>query len=207
MLKEPSKVITLERYLGFAFYRFSLFVVKATALLAFLVGTSYATTLSFQPPASQFYENLAHATWIANGTGPKILYQVFDPNCPYCHALFEDLEPLIGPGHLTIREVPVGFLMPTSLGKAATILVAKHPLQVILRGEAHYVFRQGMGIRTTKPNRRVRAQLQHNLELIKAATTYPIVPILVYLKANGKAKFVVGLPSHRTLKAIVADIK
>jgi len=186
---------------------FGALMIKAVAFVVLIVGTANATNLFFRPNAEKLYTELAHATWVANGHGPKILYFIFDPNCPYCHMLFEELEPLIGPDHLTVREVPVGYLTPTSLFKAATILESKHPLRLIAQGEAHYVFRHGMGIGLTKPSRRVRSELRSNLKLLKATTGYSIVPVLVYLKGDGKAKFVVGQPSSRALRSLIAEIK
>jgi len=194
--------LALNRHRGFG-----ALMVKVLAFTVFIIGTSNATNFFFRPNAAELYTKLAHAAWVPYGHGPKILYSIFDPNCPYCHMLFKELEPLIGPDHLTVREVPVGYLTKTSLLKAATILESKNPLQTILRGESGYVFKHGMAVELTNPSRRTRFALNHNLELLKATTGYRIVPVLVYLNRAGTAKFVAGQPDAKTLKTLIASIK
>ena len=156
--------------------------------------------------AAHLYAQLGHVKWIAFGHGPKILYDVYDPNCPYCHLLFNELKPLIGPDHLTVRMVTVGYLTATSARKAATILMAKDPRQMVLRGEDHFS-RHGMQIPLTIPSRTVRRTLHYNLRLVSAAVGYTIVPVLVYKKNDGQARFVVGQPQLPALKAIIAGVQ
>lgn len=157
--------------------------------------------------AAHLYTQLGHAKWIAFGHGPKILYDVFDPNCPYCHLLFNELKPLIGPDHLTVREVPVGYLTTTSSAKAAAILMAKDPRQMLLRGETHFSFQHGMQIPLTIPSRAVRQVLHRTLQSVVAAAGYAIVPILAYKTKDGQAKFVIGQPGPQTLKTLIKSIR
>ncbi|MHB8257057.1 MAG: hypothetical protein ACYDE0_07445 [Acidiferrobacterales bacterium] len=157
--------------------------------------------------AAQLYAGLAKAKWIAFGHGPKILYDVFDPNCPYCYLLWNKLKPLIGPDHLTVRVVPLGYLTATSSPKAAAILMAKNPRKMLLRGENHYSFQHGMQIPLTIPSRAVSGALHYNLDLVEAAAGYAIVPILAYEDKDGQAKFLIGPPGSQTLKNLIAQIR
>ena len=94
--------------------------------------------------------------------------------------------------------VPIGYLVTTSAAKAASILMAKSPRQMLLRGENHFAFRQGMQIPITIPRRAVREALRHNLHLVVAAVGYAVVPVLVYHeRTDGRATFVVGRPGLR----------
>ena len=62
---------------------------------------------------------------ISEGRGGRQLYVFVDPNCPFCHRLFQRLQPLIGPHHLTVHWIVAGFLRATSAGKAVAILGAR----------------------------------------------------------------------------------
>ncbi|MBN6739637.1 thiol:disulfide interchange protein DsbG [Acidithiobacillus sp. MC6.1] len=84
--------------------------------------------------------SLAKTTWFTIGktTAPKHLWFLFDPNCIFCHLTWEKLLPDIQDGHLLIRVVPVGFLKPSSAGKAAAILMAKDPAAAMAANEAGF---------------------------------------------------------------------
>lgn len=58
---------------------------------------------------------------------PHVLYTITDPNCPYCHRLWESALPLVEAGELQVRHVMVGTLSQDSVGKAAAILQSDDP--------------------------------------------------------------------------------
>lgn len=179
-----------------------------TVCLVFSSGLSYAAT---QPPKltpEVLYSKLAHATWIANGHGPKVIYEFFDPNCPYCNLLYHIFLPRIAPNHLTVREIPVGYLTPTSMGKAAAILEAKDRLGAYIYNQTHYSFITGGGLAPIAPNAQTRREIDHNLKLVEGAIGYPIVPVLVYRKNNGKVVVMnAGVPTAGALAKIFPTIK
>ena len=76
---------------------------------------------------------------IGNPKAPKTVWMVADPNCVFCHLTYEHLLPYIQKGALRIKLVPVGFLKPSSLPKAATIIAAKNPAKAWAYDEAHYI--------------------------------------------------------------------
>ena len=56
----------------------------------------------------------------------RILYVVFDANCPYCSLAFSTLQKYISSG-LEIRWLPVAYLKADSANRAAAILGAADP--------------------------------------------------------------------------------
>lgn len=154
------------------------------------------------------YNSLGQATAIVEGHGPRRVYDFFDPNCPYCHILYERLKPLIGPYHLTVYDIPVAYLTPTSTGKAAALLEARNRLAALRGAEAHYSWKKGSSI-TEKPlTEAARKALAVNLKLDTQAAGFPLVPILVYRKADGTIRIInSGAPPVWALKQILASIK
>jgi thiol:disulfide interchange protein DsbG len=84
--------------------------------------------------------SLRKTTWFTVGKpdAPKHLWIVLDPNCIFCNLTFRHLLPAIQKGQLLLRVVPVGFLKPSSLPKAATILLAKDPAHALMTNELHF---------------------------------------------------------------------
>ncbi len=57
--------------------------------------------------------------------GAPVLYAFADPNCIFCHKLWEETRGWVSAGKLQIRWVMVAFLKNSSVGRAAAILAAK----------------------------------------------------------------------------------
>jgi len=57
-------------------------------------------------------------------SAPHKAIVIIDPNCIYCHLLYEELKPMIDKGQVQIRWLPVAFRDPSSPGKAAALLNA-----------------------------------------------------------------------------------
>lgn len=75
---------------------------------------------------------------IGNPTAKKSVWMVADPNCIFCHLTWEHLKPYVDKGDLKIHLIPVGFLKPSSLDKAATILENKDAAKAWRYDEAHF---------------------------------------------------------------------
>ncbi len=76
-------------------------------------------------------EKIAPAALTAPGftighAGP-LMVVFMDPNCIFCHLLWEALQRPVAEGKVRVKVIPVGFLKPSSPAKAATILAAKNP--------------------------------------------------------------------------------
>ena len=76
---------------------------------------------------------------IGDPSAPKTVWMVMDPNCVFCHLAYEHLLPYLKKGDVRIEVVPVGFLKPSSLPKAATILASKDPAKAWAYDEKHYI--------------------------------------------------------------------
>ncbi len=154
------------------------------------------------------YRALSGATGITEGHGPRVVYDLFDPNCPYCHILYERLRGLIKPYHLTIHEIPVAYLTPTSIGKAAALLEASDRRAALRAAQGHYSWKTGGSIAPRRPTTAVRRELAYNLKLDTRIVGFPLVPILIYQKTDGTIRIVnSGAPPTWALKQMLAGIK
>lgn len=147
------------------------------------------------------------ATWIAEGEGPRLVYIFFDPNCPYCHKLYQDSRRWVGRDGLQLRWIPVGILMPSSAGKAAAILESKNPLAAFHENEDRFGSApQFGGIAETIPSTLSAKRLQQNAFLLKQ-TGMPGVPAMLFREASGKVRIVDGVPSPRQLDEMWRSVK
>ncbi len=172
-----------------------------------VIGVLASIVLALSVPAAQaslaFGASSPQAIWQAarhqahavdEGHGRHALFVFVDPNCPFCHTLFEQLQPLIGPHDLTVHWVVVGILRATSAGKAAAILGARDPLAALMRSEKG--FRRGGGggaIRPVPVRGSAAAALAAN-DHVLAMTGPELVPTLVYRNAAGQVIVHQGVP-------------
>jgi thiol:disulfide interchange protein DsbG len=61
------------------------------------------------------------------GTKGPLLAAFLDPNCIFCHKLWDMVYPLAERGVIRVKIVPVGFLKPSSIPIAATVMQSKNP--------------------------------------------------------------------------------
>lgn len=80
-----------------------------------------------KPDYTEMWGELEKSSYTVAGTvkNPKSVIYVFkDPNCSFCHLAYKALQPYEEAG-LQVRWVPVAFLAPDSMDKAAAMLNAK----------------------------------------------------------------------------------
>lgn len=154
--------------------------------------------------AQSILADIDQATWVSEGHGPHVVYIFFDPNCPYCHKLYEEIRPWVKEGKLQLRWIPVGILTTTSEGKAASILQAKDPLAAFYQNENHY--RRGGGIEEGLATTAVQNKLQANANLL-ARTGFGAVPTLVFRADDGEAVMVPGAPPLDKLQKLLQHVK
>lgn len=139
-------------------------------------------------------------TTITEGHGPHHLIIFFDPNCPYCHKLYTELQPLIEPDRLTIGWAPVGILTLSSFGKAAALLEAPKPLIALIHGEQSYDTRgRGMAITPRRATAVVKKALDTNAQLLNRLGGLG-VPFTVYRLRHDEYRGVTGEPRQATLQ-------
>lgn len=181
--------------------------MPASATSAETQAKQSATPNAKQQQLAATFNALEKASWVAEGKGPRIVYIFFDPNCPYCHRLYEALRTRIGKNDLEFRWVPVGILMTTSFGKAAAILEAKDPLAAFRVNEEKYVQGGGFGgAAETIPGAETEKRLKQNSKLLTQAGGQS-VPTIVFRDASGLIKVSQGAPSGKRLDALLARVK
>lgn len=160
--------------------------------------------------AGHLLDNIDQATWIAEGSGKRILYIFFDPDCPYCHKLYDTLRPLVAKRDLQLRWIPVGMLADTSLDKAAAILQADDPLAAFHDNEDNFGFSDsgaGGGIApATTVSEQTRLNLAANLSLLQEQNLF-VVPVAVFRANDGQGFMFHGAPPSGTLRQLLQYVK
>lgn len=139
----------------------------------------------------QYWRELASSTFVQVGTGKTVVYDFFDPNCPYCAESFETEAKFINSGTLTVRFIPVGTLTPSSFGKAAAILESREPAQALAADFAGVLRDDTGGIEGVQPAPQVRRDLDRNLALLQQ-TGAGLVPDLVFRLPDGHVGLIRG---------------
>jgi len=177
--------------------------VAAVVLGLGALGLATAGTGAKDPDG--WFHRLSEAHWIQQGHGKRLMYIFIDPNCPYCHRLYSELQPRIGPDDLTVRWIVVGILTTTSAGKAAAILSAKDPGAALERSERGFSGQGGGGIEETLPDDKTKAALEANQKLL-SATGATGVPTIVFRNGQGRATKAVGGPSPGQLQRFLSHV-
>jgi thiol:disulfide interchange protein DsbG len=158
----------------------------------------YAPKVSLTKLWAQFQKS----TYIIEGpkTHPKhVIYAVMDPNCIFCHLFWLAIHPYVKAG-LQVRWVPVGFLKPSSLNKAAEILMKGEP--ALVKDERNFNVKSESGsITGMPPSAKVSQELSANFALMKAALVRG-TPGIFYKNKNGIVLRHVGMPMISELPAI-----
>lgn len=135
-----------------------------------------------------------------------VLYVFADPNCIFCYRFHQMAEPLVRAGRLQVRWALVGFLKPSSAGRAAAILAAADSVRALQANEAHFdVGAEEGGFAPAKaPSASIRRLLQvHAEEMATVGSTG--TPTLLYRTASGQWATRVGLPPAAWLNSYAKD--
>lgn len=151
------------------------------------------------------FATFSKLSWVQQGHGSRLMYVFIDPNCPYCHKLYMELQPKIGPEHLTVRWVPLGILTTTSAGKAAAILGAKDRAAALKLNETHYARGQGGGIQEALPDEHVSDELKAN-QHAWSQTGATGVPTIIFRDQSGHPTMVQGGPTPDQLKELLTHV-
>lgn len=161
-----------------------------------------------QVPAAMLAE-APKSTWLRDGQSKHVLYVFFDPNCPYCHKLYEALRDPVALGEVELRWIPVGISRESSLGKAAAILEAKNPVDAFHYNEHYFTFDGGKfgGIEEEPlPREETLKKLAANLRLLERAGVLA-VPAMLFRTRDGIVRYVPGAPPAATLEEIVHNLE
>jgi thiol:disulfide interchange protein DsbG len=174
------------------------------AVMALSAGAAQAANPA-QKMAASILEDIHQTTWIAEGKGPHVAYVFFDPNCPYCHKLYENTREAVKAGKLQLRWIPVGILLPTSHGKAVAMLGAEDPLKAFYQNEDNYTRGNG-GLDEDLGTPEVEKKLSAN-EALLARTQLGAVPLMLFYTKQGEAVLIQGAPPKEKLPGILSYIK
>lgn len=146
-------------------------------------------------------KRLARADWIAEGAKEprRVVYVFTDPECPYCHELWKNLQSANAPG-AQIRYLMVAVIKPSSRGKAAAILEAPDRAAALAENERR-ANKGGIAVKAnlspaTSETLSVHAALMNSLGIYAT-------PALVYDGVDGRVSVWNGLPSPTQLQAIL----
>jgi thiol:disulfide interchange protein DsbG len=162
-----------------------------------------------QKAAVSMLANIQQATWIRDGKSAHVMYVFFDPNCPYCHKVYEMLRPQVQRGEVELRWVVIGKLMATSTGKAAAMLEAKDPTEAFYRNERGFSQETGSfgGIEEEPaPREETLRRLNANHALLNRSG-FDAVPALLFRTKDGKADIIRGAPPAAFLEKLVKDLE
>ena len=193
-----------QLYMGLAAVLTMLALGTGWSNTAVAANTTHSAANAMQQLAESMLTDIHQATWISEGKGPHVIYIFFDPNCPFCHRLYENTRAWIKQGKVELRWIPVGILATTSAGKAAAILGAKNPLQAFYYNEDHYS--KGGGIEEDLATPAVDKQLKANAALL-ARTGFGAVPIMLFHTSDDTPYLIQGSPPKDKLKIILQNVK
>lgn len=162
-----------------------------------------------QQAAASMLRDIKQAAWVRDGKSAHVIYVFFDPNCPYCHRVYEDLRPAVKHGDVELRWIPIGTLMTTSPGKAAAILEAKNPSEAFYQNEAGFSRESGSfgGIAEEPlPQDKTLQSLDRNLKLLQRSGNQG-VPALLFRTLDGTANLIVGAPPAALLQKLVKELE
>ncbi len=132
------------------------------------------------PPAGVAAAVAGNRTFMVGTKGP-VVTAFLDPNCIFCHQLYEDAQPLVAAGKLRLRVVLVAFVKRSSYPRAAAILMAPDPAAALAADEKGFDVQHEEGgiapATTIAPA--VRDALIANTKLL-ARTGVAATPTLLY---------------------------
>ena len=134
---------------------------------------------------------------VGNPKARKTIWMVADPNCIFCHKAWQKLYPYVQKGDLSIHMIPVGFLKPSSLPKAATILASKEPANAWARDEKGFNDAAEEGSLTPMANipQEDRLEIQKNGQWMNAHGISG-TPFLLYKNPAGGWSATPGMPEN-----------
>ena len=127
------------------------------------------------------------------------IYVFKDANCGYCHKAYLSLLPYVEAG-LEVRWVPVAFLAPNSLDKAAFLMTAQDKNGALKTLSDNFGKKDASAV-SGKVTPEIKAALDEN-----AKTMYGLgmegTPGFVYKDKNGEVKVYPGMPTNQQLEDI-----
>lgn len=163
----------------------------------------YADSYGVKIDYAKIWDKLGTSTVVSQTPSAKkatnVIYVFKDANCGYCHKAYLSLLPYVEAG-LEVRWVPVAFLAPNSLDKAAYLISATDK-NVALKTLSDNFGKKDASAVYGKVTPEIKAALDEN-----AKTMYGLgmegTPGFVYKDKSGEVKVYPGMPTAQQLEDI-----
>lgn len=152
--------------------------------------------------SKRIWTSLKNSTWVTEGDPdtPRTVYVFSDPNCPYCYMFWKQARSWLKSGKVELRHVLVGVISKTSPNKAATILTADNPEQMLIKNKKQYPD-GGIEPMTDIPAK-IQGKLIANLQLMHQLGLRGTSSI-VYRDDQNHVQCQRGVPSQRAMEQIL----
>ncbi len=166
-------------------------------------------TLGFRLRAAESLRqaSAAKAEAMVAGSGGPILTAFIDPNCSYCHLLYQEVMPYVLKKKIRVRFVMVGVVKADSKDRAAAILSAPNPLAALNQDQEHFDLTAeegGFPINTNKHSVDAAASVAANNILMSKSGVDGTPAFLYCSKAKPGVQLVIGLPQD--LEQFLGDL-
>ncbi|PCH57731.1 MAG: hypothetical protein COC15_00440 [Legionellales bacterium] len=169
--------------------------------------------------AKQAYSELKTTTWFSQGSdkAKHKAYILMDPNCIFCHRLYDRVQSLIKKGELQVRWILVGFLKPSSAGISAHILsgkTAQEKVKLLAQNEKEFQDNSEQGGITPLDEKKsdiltasIFANVKKNTNFfMKHAKSFIGTPTTLYRTKDGSPTFQKGALPGKLLDDAIADM-
>ncbi len=138
---------------------------------------------------------------------------IFDPNCSYCHMLYQELKPMMDAGQVQVRWLPVAFRDPTSPGKSAALLNAGTGAVAMMdqNEKAFNTSTEEGGITPLVPDEKnpvltkVFSEVQMNTQFF-SQFGFQGTPTILYKQNDGKVVMVPGYIQGQAFQTMVSSM-
>lgn len=141
------------------------------------------------------WQLLEQADWVAEGAEQpeRIIYIFTDPQCPYCHTLWENARAYLADSNAQLRHIIVGVMHETSLQQAAWIYAAADPVRALQPGLVNME-----PTNAEEVAEKFYQQVERNNALMQQLAVQ-ITPTILYRDSNGRVRMMAGLPDDAAL--------
>ncbi len=139
------------------------------------------------------------------GSKGPILTVFIDPNCIFCHLLYQQIEPFVAKGALRVRYVLVAVVKRSSFEKAAAILSAKDAAAALQQDQTAFDPKtEEGGIKPdATPSKVITERINANNALMSKAGGSG-TPMLLFCSKDGSVQQLEGLP--RDINTLLAEM-